>query len=174
MHIFRTTAFQTTIASVFGMMLLCSSPGWAAPAPKEVTVVNDPSNPVLIEDVDNPARQPFQRFVEITNAFDPQGFGGTIATVPNDSRLVIEFLSAGCTPAGVGGVEPTKIRVFASITHFFSIQNQVFGIGFSSTATHVTRMYAEPGSDVRVTVFPTTNLPTIICQISISGYLIEP
>jgi hypothetical protein len=160
-----------TIALVLSTVLLYSSTGWAAPATKEVEVVNDLLNPVPIEDVDNPARQPFQTGVSITNAFNPQGFAATITTIPSGSRLVIEFLSASCSSTGT---EPTEIRVTTNVDHFFSLEDKVFGAGFSSVATHLTRMYAEPSSDVNVTVFPTTGSPFISCNVSITGYFIEP
>ena len=165
MHIFRTNAFQTTIVLVFGSLLLYSSPGWAPPASKEVTVINDSSSPVPIEDVDHPARQPFRSLASITN-IQP----GIIATVPSDSRLVIEFLTASCN--STGGIEPTLFQVFAGILHSFSIGNTPFGTGFSSVATHLTRMYAEPNSDVIATVFPSTSSPTITCDIAITGHLV--
>ena len=67
MQTYRTIALQTMITLVFGAVLLHSGLGWAAPVAKEVEVVNDLSNPVPIEDVDNPARQPFQTSVFITS-----------------------------------------------------------------------------------------------------------
>ena len=170
MQSLRITAVRVAIAIVVGSWLF--SPGLSRAAPqKEVVVVNDASEPVLVEDVDNPARRPFNRTVQLDNASGGQGYGTTI-DAPSDDQLVIEFLSASCSSQA--GIEPTKLRVFAGVEHYFWLENLAFGVGFSSTATHMTRMYPNPGSPMNFSVFPSTNQATINCTLSITGYLIAP
>jgi hypothetical protein len=83
-----------------------------------VTVINTPAQPVPVRDVDNPARQPFQTSTSsLTNAFNAQGFGLTLTTVPAGKRLVIEFVSAACSPTGGGGVVPNPLRVTTQVDH---------------------------------------------------------
>lgn len=171
MNAFRTTAVQAAFSFLFGTMLLYSGLAQAAPATKEVEVVNDASNPVLVEDLDNPARQPFRAFASFSNQTGTPPFGVTVTTVPSDHRLVVEFLTVRCQ--STAGVEPTVVQVFAGILHSFSIDNKPFGPGFSSTATHLTRMYGNPNSPVVASVFPTTNAATINCDIAITGHLVE-
>src|SRR5262249_38949904 len=75
--------------------------GWASlafvgPAPvhaapdKQVTVDNTAANPVIVRDVDNPARHFFQASTgTLTNAFNPSGFGSTLTDVLGGQVLVI-------------------------------------------------------------------------------------
>lgn len=144
-------------------------------APKDVNVVNDATNPVLIEDNDNPARRPVQRGISFNNL---GGGVATIMTVPGDSRLVIEFVSAVCVSVDLPvspPVEASVLRIATNVDHYFSFQyarNLPFSI--ESVATHATRMYAEPSTDVLALISPTSTAPTLSCNVSISGYLIDP
>jgi len=36
------------------------------------------------------------------------------------------------------------------------------------------RLYAEPGTKVNLTLYPTSNAATVACNVSISGYLVTP
>ena len=138
-----------------------------------VTVVNTTAQPVPVRDVDNPARQPFQTSTSSpTNAFNAQGFGLTLITVPAGKRLVIEFVSATCSPTGAGGVVPNPLRVTTQVDHWFALQpgNQI-GL---AVGTHLTSLYADPGTKVNLTVFPTSNAATVICNVAVSGYFIAP
>ena len=98
----RNSAFTTIIL----LALVCfalSSATQGAPSPTNVNVVNTPSvnvinttaSPVLVRDVDNPARQPFH--AHVTGGFaDGASTTGpiTITTVPAGKLLVIEHVSA--------------------------------------------------------------------------------
>ena len=53
----------------------------------------------------------------LTNAANPSGFGLTLTTVPAGKALVIEFLSAACSPTGAGGVVPNPLRVTTQVDH---------------------------------------------------------
>jgi hypothetical protein len=137
---------------------------------KDVTVVNPADDPALVEDVDNPARQPFQRGVTVTNEGPPVSIG-----VPFGRRLVIRFVSASCDLSQ--GVPMHSVRITTNVDHFFV--PTVFPTGASTAVgviTHPATVYAEPDTDVDFVAFPTTGPGngTTTCNLSISGYLIEP
>src|SRR4051812_15893333 len=101
--------------------------------------------------------EPFQMSTSsLTNAANPSGFGLTLTTVPAGRSLVIEFLSAVCGPTGGGGVVPNPLRVTTNVDHWIALTpGSVLGLGI---ATHLTKIYADAGTHVNLTVFPTTNL----------------
>ena len=114
--------------------------------------------------------QPFQASTtNLTNAFNPSGFGLTLTTVPAGKLLVIEFVSAACSPTGAGGVSPNPLRVTTQVDHWIALTpGKPIG---QAVATHLTRIFAEPGSKVNLTLFPTTNSATVICNVAVSGTL---
>ena len=61
--------------------------------PLLVQVVNTSAQPVLVRDVDNPARQPFQATVFISIS-DGVPAGSALLDVPSGRQLVIEYVSA--------------------------------------------------------------------------------
>jgi hypothetical protein len=66
--------------------------------------------------------QPFQTSTtSLTNASTPSGFGLTLTTVPAGKMLVIEFLSAACSPIGAGGVVPNPLRVTTQVDHSIAL-----------------------------------------------------
>ena len=159
-------------------VILC---GWAAlafvePAPvhaapdKQVTVDNTAANPVIVRDVDNPARHFFQASTgTLTNAFNPSGFGLTLTDVLGGQVLVIEYVSANCI--GSQGILPGTLRLGTpGVNHVFALNPTTFPA--EGVASQITRIYAGPGK-VNLTVFPTTNDPTIACNAAISGYLLS-
>src|SRR5262245_53055962 len=162
-------------------LILC---GWASlafvgPLPahaepdKQVTVDNTAANPVLVRDVDNAARHFFQASTgTLTNAFHPSGFGLTLTDVLGGQVLVIEYVSANCI--GSQGVLPGTLRLGTtgspSVNHVLTLNPTTFPE--EGVASQVTRIYAGPGK-VNLTVFPTTNDPTIPCNAAISGYLLS-
>ena len=81
-----------------------------------VTVVNTETNPVIARDVDNGARNFFQTATGVlTNAFNPQGFGLTLTTVPAGKVLVIEYLSAACQGSVPAAVSPSTLRLGTNV-----------------------------------------------------------
>jgi hypothetical protein len=126
-------------------------------------------------DIDN-ARQPFQASVRLAldNSVDLE----TIAMVPNDKRLVIEYISArgflsgnGCffneaqlqTQVASGGVQSHYLVMNLLGTEAGT--DSIFG--FSQQA----RLYADPGTTVRA------RASTLFCsgglQVTISGYFVD-
>jgi len=105
----------------------------------------------------------------LTNAANPSGFGLTLTTVPLGKELVIEFLSAACNPTGTAGVVPHPLRVTTQLDHWIVLTpGNTTG---QAVATHPTRIYADPGSKVNLTLFPTTSSATVSCNVAISGTL---
>src|SRR5262249_6873073 len=144
----------------------------AVPPTQSVTVDNPAANPALTRDVDNPARQFFQTSTgTLTNAFNPQGFGQTLTTVPAGKVLVIEYLSAACGGNVPQQVFPSTLRLGTNVDHFFALTPTTFPA--EGATSQVTRIYAGPLANVNLTVFPTTNDPLITCNVAISGYLLN-
>ena len=114
--------------------------------------------------------EPFQTSTSaLTNAANPSGFGLTLTTVPAGRSLVIEFVSAVCNPIGGGGVVPNPLRVTAKVDYWIALMpGNTSGL---AVAAHPTKIYADPGTQVNLTVFPTTAAATISCNVSISGTL---
>src|SRR5262245_47738667 len=159
-------------------LILC---GWAslafvgplpvhAAADKQVTVDNTEANPVIVRDVDNPARHFFQASTgTLTNAFNSSGFGLTLTDVLGGQVLVFEYVSANCI--GSQGILPGTLRLgTAGVDHIFALSPTTFPA--EGVASQITRIYAGPGK-VNLTVFPTTNDPAITCNAAISGYLLS-
>jgi hypothetical protein len=97
------------------------------------------------------------------------GPGVTLTTVPAGKQLVIEFVSAACSPTAGGGVVPNPLRLTTKVDHWIALTpGNVVG---QAVTTHPTRIYADPGTQVNLTVFPTTGSATVSCNVAISGTL---
>jgi hypothetical protein len=120
------------------------------------------------QDVDNPARHFIQTgTTTLTNAFNPSGVGQTVFTVPAGKVLVIEYFSSFCQ--GSNGVTPNVMRLGTDVDHFFPFTIT----GMAGVQSNLTRVYAAAGTNVNLTVFPTTNAPNITCDASLSGYMLD-
>ena len=144
-----------------------------------VIVANSRNGPALVQDVDNPARAPFQ--VQLGSPIAAGANAPNVSfTVPAGRRLVIEHVSAlAMVPAGQ--------RVMFINVNTFSGGNLVFhhlkaqSVGVS-TATpgegHVTsealRLYADAGTSVLVAVNRSDSVGTGFMTVSVSGYLVKP
>ena len=139
-----------------------------------VRVGNTAQAPVLGRDVDEPARQPFQRSGEITFAA-----GEVIAavefTVPDGKRLVIEYVSAN-----ISSEEPLfwfTVRTSAGSsggTHFFQ-PLALPNLPHRHVVSQQTRLYANPGSPVIIEArrIGTLNLQAASGFVAFSGHLVE-
>jgi len=185
--IFENRKLSRVLSTMAGLLVLGVFPSAAIAGDKDVVVINDDSTPVPVEDVNNPSRRPIQRYVDVMNTLDPvSGESGvkTIMTVPSDSRLVIEFVSASCNSPVANSsdrpMEASVLRITTSVDHYFSFDYSKYTdaagevTSITSTATHLTRLYAEPGTEVRALISPTSNRATLDCNVSISGYLTNP
>jgi hypothetical protein len=132
---------------------------------------------IPIRDVENPARQPFQRELQITVPAGSNGVAQTF-TVPAGKRLVIEFVAAslGLFP-GQKGILLITTTVGGSIASYdLPLTDQ--GVGFTGFAgfrtSQMVRIYADPGSTVTVVVGSDgATFPVAIGElVSLSGYLV--
>ncbi len=126
-------------------------------------------SPLPVRDVDNPARQPFQVSI-LTGNF----------TVPAGKRLVIEFVS------GLVVTPPTcRLRNLILMTSI-SIQGQqvianhrfvptltASGISNDNLISQETRLYADPGTTVRVIPNFSVQFCDAIGGFSVTGYLVD-
>ena len=135
--------------------------------------------PFLFRDVDAAALRPFQ--AEFCNENGIGGCGSILSslTVPTATgsgepvrRLVIEYVSGRCTLSGSGGIvaslglDTTANGVFAR-HRFTPVATQA---GFDVVAGQVTRLYADPGSQVEfiTAVFSAPHQ----CRLTLSGHLV--
>ena len=143
-----------------------------------VQVGNTTSSPVLVRDVDNPARQPFQAIVSATLNPSVAAFVQNVAIVPVGKRLVIEFVSA---IADVPADQKVVISVFnqdkfasRGVSHSFPVTPQGTFSGIDRlVASESARMYAEPEDSVNFVVSRNSAAGTANCFFSISGYLVD-
>ena len=153
-----------------------------------VQVGNDAANPAVVRDVDNPARQPFQKTICIAfGSFTLQctGLGlGLGFQVPATQRLVIEQVSGNCEQ-GAGspvGTVPLRTQVGSDfVDHIFPLQpTPIFAAPtavYSSSFNQVTRIYADPNSGVGFSGLQFAAFGTgidALCKVSVSGYLLNP
>jgi hypothetical protein len=128
---------------------------------KPVLVINSPSEPVPVRDVDNATPQPFQVAV---------GPSGTV-NVPSGKRLVIEYVSgrvninAGCA---VTIVVRTTLQN-ESVHHFFPVTAGISPL--VPVFSHETRLY----TDDSVSVFTEQGggCTSISVIASLSGHLVD-
>lgn len=140
-----------------------------------VQVGNTATNPIQVRDVDNPARQPFQKAFTVTL---PAGtaFGTESFQVPAGKRLVIEYVS---TIEDSSTINLLELRIFtqlaaSGVVHSFvatrverGIYDPIFFI------SQQTRLYADPGTYVTVGfITPESNAENEIF-LTLSGYFVN-
>ncbi|MGH7287441.1 MAG: hypothetical protein ACREI8_05415 [Myxococcota bacterium] len=182
---------------VAAIALLAPLTGRAQPAvvgpTKPVLVVNSPAEPVPVDgtvsvegpvtvtDADNPAFQPFQNeelfSIPAGSLGDDESF-----TVPSGKRLVIEFVSFKLVVPT--GQKPTFnwVRIngsTGSVDFFFPLTVQATGdlIGGVNSDIFIgsseTRLYADPGSTVGLSVRRDADVSTGSASVSVSGHLVD-
>jgi len=179
------------VAAVLGSLSTDSAAHAAKPAPPVVAQLpavpplpltistNSNANPLFVEDVDNPARQPFAiNMCNVTNSLScgnvPHEF-----TAPTNRRLVIEQISGECPsvdPAAVGVAELTAIVGGTGVvTVLPQAPNAALGVGFIIPATQ-TRIYPDPGTFVDFGFNPAAGAggSGIVCNVSLIGHTVRP
>jgi len=160
---------------VFGLLLSFSFSAYAQPPdqspqpaqdvtvinpttnPVPITVENDDDNPVSTNSVDNPAKQPFSEEVSVTIETGVVGGCGSVITVPEGKRLVIEYYSVLLGFSADRQLGLLGIRLNNSLVHYFPIpvaympdgpgtSDRVYTSGFN------TRIYADPGDEVEACI----------------------
>ena len=154
--------------TLVGIIALLSAASFASPAKAQgqggndaqktpnVTVVNRPTNPVPVRNVDNPARQFVSAEVELTLLSGFQDTAGVIYAVPAGKSLVIEYFSAriklphaqaiaeiGCT---INQNNAPSVSTYFEATHMTSTSAQEFFV-----SSKLVRIYA--GAESHVSVF---------------------
>ena len=144
--------------------------------PVNVVVTNPEAAPVQVQDVDNPAFQPFTRSLLIL--FAPESPGGDASfTVPSGKRLVIEFVSFFST-LPVGQKPMANLITIQGIQFFFPSALQGSGLldGLNRdvfTGVSPTRLYANPGTTVTVGVRRDPATGGGSSTVGISGYYVN-
>lgn len=163
--------------------LIFEAPTQAASGNPVVTVGNVP---LPSRDVDNPARRPFQ--TTLCRGYGSAELCGTTPhsySVPNNSRLVIEFVSGTCPPAGTS--LPTGLNVTGALlqtvaggtaaTHLFAVSPGLSIGGLNGVAvSQQTRIYADPGTTVTLSadVGGLGVSGSMTCTLAISGHTVTP
>lgn len=183
----RTSYASTFAGSTIVVVLLAVAVNLANAAPPTqnvniintptVTVANPPANPVAVRDVNNPAFQPFQKFMigsvndgELSIAFD-------ILTVPAGKRAVIETVTVqNSSPLGQKS-RTYIITIVGGETGYHAIvltPQGPLGTLEELSATTSIRLYADPGTVIRG-FFDRSGYPTGIAgaNVQISGYYVN-
>ena len=140
-------------------------------------VGNAADAPLPTRDVDNAARQPFQRFlVDQINPGESNAGSRISFTVPEGKRLVIEYVSfIGVVPTG----QKLRVKVDAHAggigSHHLTLTNEgTFQGGTEDVkASQLTHFYADPGTDVFIGVARNSVNGTVGINASVSGYLVD-
>lgn len=181
----RNNTLHTAAVLVAALAILTSTAGLAFAADKDVIVVNTAVQPVptseqgtvSIKDVDHPARQPFAglKIVSLTDGeqqdfteFDP---------VPAGKRLVIETVTLRAV-AVAGQIWDVTIFVTSNglmTGHTLALSTfQTLGDIDIRTATLAVRLYADPGTQVKVQAlrqYGTVGLAGV--AVSLSGHHVD-
>jgi len=170
------------VVAVIVLVLVSSSIGpnsVAAQGPPEgvrVEIVNP--LPVPVTDAGNPVPSPFQASLcGKHGSFTCQDIPETL-TVPGDVRLVIEFVSFTCSasgttpsPATVTIVGLTTTVSNSTVRHNF-IPVRSIGNSSDSLGSQSTKLYADPGTEVRLAFASLSDNVGSSCFVSISGHTI--
>lgn len=136
-------------------------------------------NPVSVRDVDQPARQPFQRFIVKLLDVGESNAGDTVFfSVPTGKRLVIEFVTfIGGVPDGqnmrvridcIGGGQSTAHHLTLTNDGPFDQGSDIF-----YKATQPMRAYADAGTTVYIRIIRNGTAGTSNSNLSLSGFLVD-
>jgi hypothetical protein len=158
-------------------VIVINSAAQPVPVTGSVTVANVGSGRLLVRDVDNPARQPF----ETNQNCSPSGgaLGCQMSfTVPAGKRLVIEYASMHASiPAG----EVAELAIGTTVAGTFvehvlplTPPSMPFAAGgLVARVGQVVRLYADPGTVIFLNVGRSgVGTPTNF-SVSISGHLVD-
>jgi hypothetical protein len=145
-----------------------------------VRVSNTATTPAFVRNADD-ARQAFQADATVSVLNGATAASARLTTVPAGKRLIIEQISAigAVSLVSAGGIASVQTSVDnKQVRHFINLNLQAFS-AFSSfsarpTADQLTRIYADPGTDVDAVVNLDNSVGTSdVLQVSISGYLVD-
>jgi hypothetical protein len=150
----------TTIPLVLAFFAL-SSATQAVPPTSNVNVVNTPTSPVPVRDVDNPARQPFQTAGLTGFSNGNNSTAVTILTVDAGHRLIIEHVSV------FGEMLPGQKMVQAYLVTNFS--DTYLRISAQGSNAGGSRDYFVASEQVLCSAHPQTEVVGIIERDSTAG-----
>ena len=166
------TSAQGTTA-IAGTVQAQQNGTWNVGINGNVTVGNTASSPVLVRDVDNPARHPFQKLLcsGLAN-FACQGAPPSF-TVDSGKQLVIEFVAWSCTTQSSSSISSVVLISAPSSGDFngaFWLSVPPLGPSATSFASQLTRIYAGPTTipTVQVVGSATASSPAG-CFVQLSG-----
>jgi hypothetical protein len=139
------------------------------PAQNTVQVASSEAAPLLVRNVGGSVAQPVHAEKLVTLDECCNNAQETIFQVPEDKRLVIEYVTAlAIVPAGV----KTQLNIFTTVNnervrHFVAC---IPGGGENSISLP-TRLYARPGSDVTIQLVTQGSAGSGVLKGTISGYL---
>ncbi len=149
-----------------------------------VNVANSASSPVFARDVDNAARQPFQKnlCIPISGAFLPfcSGIPDSFV-VPDGKRLVIEQVAGDCLQQSGTQVVEISLRTQVGsdlVPYAFPLQppptfSAPSGL-YATSLNHLIRIYADPGTTVDIPRAQLIGGTEAYCVLGVSGYLVNP
>ena len=144
-----------------------------------ISVTNTSAKPLFVEDVDNPARQPFA--VRLCNVDLNVSLCGNLPhfiTIPSTGRTAIEQVSGECVSDSADSVVASLEATVTGIGVFRTVLPAApnAAVGFVIPAT-LTRIYPDPGTDLDFT-FSGHNASTgtngTVCNAWVVGYTIRP
>lgn len=155
----KTYAAMTVVLATLGVIAGSSS---ARNALAEVHRI------ILVHDVDNPALQPFTA-AGLNTAIIGVG-SGTITTVPQGKRLVIEYVSA---QLNVAPGDRAVLSIITTESQYIPLTRQgTFNGQDFLVAGQTTRIYADPGTNVDFTAVVNSN-SSAQATVIISGYYVN-
>jgi hypothetical protein len=183
----RWTPFLLLGATAVALTAWSSATGHSAPPPSQVTVTNPAADPVLVrvlnnqarpvpvQDVDQPARSPFQKKVRIDLPAGQCCENGFV-DVPAGKRLVIEYASA----LGLGSPgEAFNFEVGTILNgHLAFDENHLLPVAQqqedgTSVAGQVVRIYADPGPSRVMLRASRSGAGAAVAFMTVSGHLVS-
>ena len=142
-----------------------------------VQLVNSEKNPLLVRDVDNPARNAFQSYVNFSIPDGELSECATLVNVPSGKRLVIEYVSedwlqrAGLfDPPSAGSVLLATTLNGLRLEHSLSYQHSS---PHNSSVAQQVRLYADQNVPVDICVSRLTTSGFNFGYAVISGYFVD-
>jgi hypothetical protein len=157
---------KKSFAAYFGLVVLALSLFASTAFASTATSIN-------VKDVDAAGRKPFQTgIVSITVPTGQQTFQ-VLATVPDNQRLVVEYVSGFCN--GIGGPGLAYVALNSDAPGAPHKEFEFLGKDFvvdGTPANAAVRFYANPGETFGVYVSPEL-YSSGYCQITVSGYYVN-
>ena len=135
-----------------------------------VQIGNTATSPVLVRDVENPARHPIQ--IELCNGIglpcDPSLRDEV--KVPSGEEVVIEYVSGVCSAPASTTVFLNLFTTAGGVPEFHYFNEITVGPSGSTQFGQLTRIYADPSSFIRSDIHGTHE--PILCIVTLSGHTV--